>query len=302
MGTKGIDVSSYQGIINWEEVKKDGVKFAILKVIRKDLNPDKTFELNWHECQRTGMIIQGVYNYSYATTVEKAKMDAMSVIKILGDRKPMVWLDVEDKCQKHLGKTLIQIIKAYRKKIEDSGRPFGVYTGLSFYNCYLKPYANELKGIPFWIARYPSNNPITIRSVVNPLKKPSISNPLYGWQYSSKCQIAGIQGNVDVNEWYEKKESESYFVYNGTRYGYDSVEYGDSGSHVQIMQLLLLKNKFKTALVDVNGKSIRKTLKADGKFGPITLSALKRFQGYVGLSQTGICDKDTWVKLLEGNK
>ncbi len=300
MAIKGIDVSSYQGTIDWLKVKNEGVGFAILKVIRKDLQPDKMFERNWSECEKHGVVLQGVYNYSYATTVEKAKIDAMAVMKILGTRKPMVWLDVEDNCQKNLGEVLVQIIQAYKKKIEDSGRPFGVYSGLSFYNTYLKPYSDQLKGIPFWIARYPSSNPITLRSIVNPLKKPSIKHELYGWQYSSKCQIGGIEGNVDVNEWYAKTEAEDYFVVDGHRYSFEPITYGDSGSHVQVLQVLLLQRRFKTAVVIEKGKSVRKNLVADGKFGPITLSALKRFQGYVGLEQTGICDKETWYKLLEG--
>ena len=48
---KGIDVSGYQGVINWQKVKADGVEFAILKVIRKDMNPDKQFENNWTGCE-----------------------------------------------------------------------------------------------------------------------------------------------------------------------------------------------------------------------------------------------------------
>ena len=45
---KGIDVSSYQGTIDWGKVKWAGVQFAVLKIIRKDLNPDKTFEQGLH--------------------------------------------------------------------------------------------------------------------------------------------------------------------------------------------------------------------------------------------------------------
>ena len=299
MGVKGIDVSSYQGDIEWNKVRNDGVSFAILKVIRKDLQPDKRFERNWSECIKNNILIQGVYNYSYATTVEKAKIDALTVIKIQGNRRPMVWLDVEDNCQKNLGNVLIQIIRAYRTKIEDSGRPFGVYTGLSFYNTYIKPYAKDVAGIPFWIARYPSNNPITVKSLVNPLKKPIIKNPLYGWQYSSKCQINGIVGNTDVNEWYVSVESTDYFNYEGKSYMLDPVCYGDSGKHVQVMQQLLLKNRFRTAIVIEKGKEVRKDLVDDGKFGPITLSVLKRYQCFVGLEQTGICDRETWLRLME---
>ena len=299
MSSKGIDVSSYQGEIDWSKVKAEEIQFAILKVIRKDLSPDKMFEKNWAECQKNNILIQGVYNYSYATTVEKAKIDAMSVVKILANRKPMVWLDVEDDCQKNLGQVLVYIIQAYKKKIEDSGCTFGVYTGLSFYNNYIKPYANDLKDVPFWIARYPSTAPITVKSFVNPLKKPSIKHALYGWQYSSKCKINGVIGNVDINEWYSGVEASSGFVYNNTKYTFQNISYGDSGKQVQVLQTLLLHNNFKTAIVEEKGKQVRKELKDDGKFGPITLSALKRFQSYVGLEPTGVCDTVTWMKLLE---
>lgn len=293
---RGIDVSSYQGDIDWKKAKADGVEFAILKVIRKDLNPDTMFEKNYRECEKAAMNIIGVYNYSYATTVEKAKIDARRVLQILGDRRPMVWLDIEDDCQKGLGYRLLDIILAYKKIIEDSGRQFGVYTGLSFYNTYLKSYSSKMIGIPFWIARYPSKSETTIKAPVNILKKPAIDNILFGWQYSSTCKINGISGNVDANEWYVKTEKSAYASSMGEL---PVLKYGDSGKEVKKMQELLLKNRFKTAIVMVGGKEVRKNLVDDGKFGPITQSALIRYQGYKGLKQTGICDKDTWMSLME---
>ena len=75
----GIDVSAYQGTIDWTKVKTGGIQFAILKIIRKDLNRDKQFEANWTGCKANGLTIQGVYNYSYATTVTKARNDARKV-------------------------------------------------------------------------------------------------------------------------------------------------------------------------------------------------------------------------------
>ena len=292
---KGIDVSSYQGNINWDEVRTDGVEFAILKVIRKDLNPDKTFEQNYKECERVGLIVQGVYQYSYATTVEKAKIDARRVLEILGDRKPMVWLDIEDDCQKGLDSRLFEIIQAYKAIITENGRQFGIYTGLSFYNTYLKKYSSYLVDVPFWIARYPSKSTITLKTPVNILKKPVIDNQLYGWQYSSTCKVNGINGNVDVNEWYVRVEKGSYASSAGQM---PTLEYGDSGPSVKKLQELLLLNRFKTAIVMVGGKEVRKSLSADGKFGPVTLSALKRYQGYKGIKQTGICDDETWYSLI----
>ena len=80
---KGIDVSSYQGTVDWKKVKKAGIKYAILKIIRKDLQPDKQFENNWKGCEGAGVPIQGVYNYTYATTVAKAEKDAKRVVFVL---------------------------------------------------------------------------------------------------------------------------------------------------------------------------------------------------------------------------
>ena len=101
MSKKVIDVSSYQGVINWAKVKASGVQGAILKVIRKDLNPDKQFENNWKGCEKAGVPIVGVYNYSYATTIDKARVDAKKVLSILAGRKVKVWLDVEDTHQNY---------------------------------------------------------------------------------------------------------------------------------------------------------------------------------------------------------
>lgn len=206
MKTKGIDVSSYQGIINWQEVVRAGVEFAILKVIRKDLAPDMQFENNWEGCAAAGLPVQGVYNYSYATTIDKAVSDAQRVIEVLAGRKPMVWLDIEDRCQKGLGEALISIINAYGAAITAAGLEFGVYTGLDFYNNYIKPYADKVS-CPFWIARYPVSGPMSIETNPADAKRPSITRSLYGWQYSSAGQIPGIIGNVDLNELYVAVES-----------------------------------------------------------------------------------------------
>lgn len=203
---KGIDVSSYQGTIDWKKVKGDGIDFAILKVIRKDLNPDKQFESNWQGCEAVGMPILAVYNYSYATTESKGKTDAQAVLRILNGRKVRVCLDVEDACQKNLGKRLIDIINAYAEVITDAGLEFMVYTGLSFYNTYIRPYGGV--SFPLWIARYGDNN-----GEINEVYKPSVAG-MVGWQYTSRAKVAGISGNVDMNIWYEELEPKAEGVGN----------------------------------------------------------------------------------------
>lgn len=212
---KVIDVSDYNGHIDWKKVKESGIEGAILKIIRKDLNPDKQFESNWAGCRSAGIAVEGVYNYSYAVTESKAIYDAKRVLSILAGRKAKVWLDVEDPIQKGIGKGLIDMIRAYQKVIEKAGLEFGVYTGLSFYNSYIKPYAPSVM-CGFWIARYPSGKKMTASSKPPADKKPVIKHKLEGWQYSNAGQIPGIRGNVDMNIWYGDRTSA---VPAGTVYG-----------------------------------------------------------------------------------
>lgn len=199
---KCVDVSSYQGDINWNLVKSAGVNQAILKVMRKDLNPDKKFEQNLSGCKSAGVTLNGVYNYSYATTVAKAKIDAQKVLSILNGRRCTVWLDVEDKCQQGIGSLLKDIINAYRDVIVSAGYDFGIYTGMSFYNSYIKPYASQIKCDKWWIARYYNGYSkmglsVSPNEQYNP--KLSIGRNIYGWQYTSSGQVSGINGNVDLN-------------------------------------------------------------------------------------------------------
>lgn len=207
---KCVDVSSYQGNINWSLVKTSGVNHAILKVIRKDLNPDTKFEQNWNGCKSAGIEVNGVYNYSYATTVAKAKMDAQKVLSILNGRKCTVWLDVEDKCQQGIGSLLKDIINAYRDVIVSAGYDFGVYTGMSFYNSYIKSYTSQIKCDKWWVARYyNSYNKMSLSVSPNEQYNPkaSIGRDIYGWQYTSSGQVPGINGNVDLNIIYGNVQS-----------------------------------------------------------------------------------------------
>jgi GH25 family lysozyme M1 (1,4-beta-N-acetylmuramidase) len=208
MKVKGIDVSAYQGSVNYEKAVAAGVQFVIAKVIRKDLQPDKRFEENWKNATEAGCPVQGVYNYSYATTVEKARTDAARVVEILAGRKPMVWLDVEDSCQKTLGKNLIEIIKTYGEVITAAGLQFGVYTGLSFYQTYIQKYASLSDcPYPFWIARYPMSESLKLDYDPAEAYRPKVLHELYGWQYTSAGSVDGISGKVDLDELYVAVET-----------------------------------------------------------------------------------------------
>lgn len=208
---RGVDVSSYQGDINWIKAKAAGVCFAILKVIRKDLQPDKQFENNWNGCIQAGIPIQGVYNYSYATTVTKAIKDAHRVLEVLGNnRHPMVWLDWEDSILPK-GKLAAEIINAYGDVITAGGCQFGIYFGMSYYSNYLENIMPHIKSEyrKGWEARYYNGyRDMMITDKVKDSKKPSHFDGLfYGWQYSSCGIVDGIKGRVDLNIWYADIEA-----------------------------------------------------------------------------------------------
>lgn len=198
------DFSAWNGVVDWNRVKAAGLTHAILKVIRRDFDPDKQFENNWKGCQLAGVHICGVYNYVYTPTVEEAIAAAKRVLEVLDGRKVTVWMDVEDTCMRNLGSELIDIIKAYKEVIEGAGYDFGVYTGLSFYGSYIKPYTNPSDlDCPFWIARYYLGyDEMQLNDETDADKTPNIDHYLAGWQYTSSGVVDGVDGVCDLSVFY----------------------------------------------------------------------------------------------------
>jgi GH25 family lysozyme M1 (1,4-beta-N-acetylmuramidase) len=195
---KGIDVSAAQKNMDYNAIKNAGIDFAILKIIRKDLNKDVMFENHYAGFTSVGVPIFCVYNYSYAATVDKARSDAKMVIKHLEGRRLAVCLDVEDSVQKGLGKLLIDIINAYQEVIEEAGLPFILYTGMYFYNSFIKPFELKLKCKDIWMARYYKGDaPMTFPE--NPDEKYKPIDNLVGWQYTSKGKMSGYNGDLDFD-------------------------------------------------------------------------------------------------------
>lgn len=195
---KGVDVSAAQVKVDYNKLKESGVEFAIIKIIRKDLQPDTMFEKHYSGFTSAGIPVLAVYNYSYAATVDKAVKDAQIVLKTLGGRRTAVCLDIEDSVQRNLGEKLIEMINAYQEVIESAGLPFILYTGLAFYNKYIKPWANNLKCKNLWIARYNLGKTVmSFQHEPDQGKKP-LSN-IIGWQYTSCGRVNGYDGNIDLD-------------------------------------------------------------------------------------------------------
>lgn len=199
---KGIDVSEYNGTINWQQVKSDGVEVAILRSVKKNGVTDGQFENNYTGCRRNGIAV-GVYKYSYAKTINEAVQEANAVLTLLGNRKLecKVWLDMEDISQRGLTTSaLTSIIKAFRDVVINAGYEFGIYCNLDWYNNVLDIAEISKFNSNWWIARYGKNT-----GAADYTYKPAMAN--IGWQYTSKGNVNGISGYVDMNEYYAEPDT-----------------------------------------------------------------------------------------------
>lgn len=248
---KGIDVAKWNGNIDWNKVKAAGVEFAVLKVINKSNKTEEAFVRNYAGAAAEGLSID-VYNYLYTITETAARTAAKAVVNTLAGRKVgKVWADAEDTCLKNKGIKLIRILNAYKEVIEAAGYEFGVYTGLSFYNRYIKPYKDYID-CEFWIARYPSTKDMTITMDPPASKKPAICHNLWGWQHSSRGRVPGISGYVDMDICYTKVTS-SGIVQSTTAY-YPRYT-GTSGSIVAALNAVGVNSSFanRKAIAKENG-------------------------------------------------
>lgn len=195
---KGIDVSRWNGEIDWKTVANYGMGFAILRITEKGNIVDSTFEPNYKGCIENKIPV-GVYKYSYATTIAQIEDEANVVIKTLNKRKLNyhVFLDIEDKCQENLSDSLMmKMIEAFRTIIVKAGYKFGIYCGYSWYQNQLPEGA---KKYDCWVARYPNNDTGELQER---LRVPA-STGVIGWQYSSKATIPGIPTKTDRSVFYK---------------------------------------------------------------------------------------------------
>lgn len=186
---RGIDVSEWQGEIDWEKVKADGVDFAILRVGYSTYK-DASFEFNANECERVGMPY-GVYVYSYAKNAEQAAKEADAVIEFLDGRELAypVYIDIEDGSQSGLTPNdFTAMATAFCTRIQDAGYEPGVYSMLSWWNTFFtSPVFNSWSK---WIAQIYSEC--------------EYSGSYRFWQYSWSGQVDGISTDVDMNYEYEE--------------------------------------------------------------------------------------------------
>lgn len=201
MEIKGIDVSAWQGKIDWKTVADYGMGFAILRITEAGNVVDSQFENNLAGCNKYNIPV-GVYKYSYAMTIAEIQREARKVVSTLNGRRIQfpVFLDLEYNNQRSLGSESIhKMADAFREIVEAAGYKFAIYCNVDWYENVI---CSHLKKYDFWIARYPANDDGWLQERLRP-------DFGMGWQYSSKAKIPGISGTVDRNVFYKDYSEET---------------------------------------------------------------------------------------------
>lgn len=188
----GIDVSKYQGNIDWSKVKASGVDFAILRVGIGDnivTQDDVKFKYNADACTRLGIPF-GVYIYSYATNVSHALSEAKHILRVIKGYKLdyPVYYDLEDagttqKCSKIV---IGDMAEVFCTEIQKAGYYPAIYANKYWFTSVLTD--KRFNKWDKWVAQYSS--------------KCTYVGSYQMWQKASNGHIDGIVGNVDINECY----------------------------------------------------------------------------------------------------
>ena len=191
-GTLGIDVSKWNGNINWTAVKNSGVSFVIIRCGYRGSSTgvmveDPKFKTNIKGATDAGLKV-GIYFFSQAISDVEAVEEASMTIGLIKSYKISypVFLDVEDsggRGDRIDSNTRTAVIKAFCETIKNSGYTAGVYANKSWLSG--KMNVGSLSAYKIWLAQYNT--------------QPTYSGKYDLWQYSSKGSVGGISGNTDMN-------------------------------------------------------------------------------------------------------
>ena len=195
ISTTGVDVSEFQGYIDWTQVKQAGIDFAFIRIGYRTYGDgivtyDNAFQRNIEGAQAAGIKV-GAYFFSQATTVDEAVDEADAVIDALAPYDityPVVYdweLVYHDNARTDdvSVEALADCCVAFCERVKDSGYTPMIYqnTGTAMHKLDLP----RVKDYDFWLAEY--------------AEKPSFYYDFKIWQYSNTGRIPGIEGDVDLN-------------------------------------------------------------------------------------------------------
>ena len=196
----GIDVSQWQGTINWKKVKADGISFVFIRCSYTslksfNLHTDPKFKANVEAAAAAGLKV-GVYHYSGATSATEAKKEADYVLKVIKPYKSKITLPVmfdyepgtrvTANYKKTSKTTRTKYATTFCNAAKAAGYTSGVYCSTSWFPDYFN--ISSLSSYSNWDAHWATKNTYT--------------GAYDFWQYSDSGKISGISGSVDCNFWY----------------------------------------------------------------------------------------------------
>ena len=269
----GIDISKWQGDINLEQAKREGVQFAILKAGGGDagLYKDGKFERNLEECARLGLPV-GAYYFGKAMTTNEALKEAEHFERILNGRQfpLLIWYDVEAKMLK--APNLSTIVITFIERMRAGGYNCGIYASESTMKALCKTAA--IDNYPHWVARWTKTQP-SVRTDIwqfggetNLLRSNKIAGRTVDQNYLINESLGKVKPAEKPTEKTEQKEEEFTMP--------KTIKKGSRGKAVKVWQTIL-------------------GIEADGIFGPITHEKSMKLQKKHGLVQDGIVGPKTWA-------
>lgn len=180
---RGIDVSHYQGLIDWDEVKTDDVSFVFMKASEGSGHTDSYFSYNWEESKRVG-IIRGAYHFFSMESSGKTQGEYFtSIVPKENDALPPV-IDIEVDLSYSKTSVLNQVENMSLVLEDYYGKTPILYMDLNVYEAY---YSGEDVDNPIWIREIYAHPDLFTKT-----------NWSF-WQFSDRGKIKGIEGNVDLN-------------------------------------------------------------------------------------------------------
>ena len=194
-----IDVSSFQGSINWTRVlKENDIERIVLRSTTKNGNLDTRLMENFNGILQNAFNGDlDVYKFAYSKTYGDALIESQRALIALKDKGilravSIFWLDIENiNGVRFSPKQAAEIIAAYRVMCEYFGVKFGIYANYDYVKNVLPEWA---AAYPLWLARYNS-----ITGNVRPFD-------ITMWQYTSNGQVNGINGAVDISRYVSKEK------------------------------------------------------------------------------------------------
>lgn len=188
---QGIDVSRYQGRIDWSLVRSHGIRFAYIKATEGGDLLDARFRENWEGAAAAG-VPRGAYHFMYwcrpaseqaAWFAEAVPQDTLQLPPVLD----LEWNTASPTCRKCVQRehALEEISVMLSLMERHTGKRPVIYTDTAFYRNVLE---GELAAYPFWL-----------RSIADEPARRFPGRPWTFWQYSETGRVSGIEGNVDLN-------------------------------------------------------------------------------------------------------